>query len=53
MKDASGVMQPQPDPAGRTEAGLPFRVENLGTEELSAPARLAELAGQADPQARL
>jgi hypothetical protein len=46
MVHGSGVAQPQADHAGRAEVGLPFRIGELSTEELSALARLAELADQ-------
>jgi hypothetical protein len=47
MGDGSGVTLPPSDPAGRAEVDLPYRIEDLSTEELSALARLAALADQA------
>jgi hypothetical protein len=46
-EDASGLPQAHSDPADRTNIGLPFRIQDLSTAELSALARLAELADQA------
>jgi len=39
--------QPNPGRGGHADGGLPFRVEDLSTEELTALARLAELADRA------
>jgi hypothetical protein len=46
-EDASVLPQAHSDPAGRTNIGLPFRIEDLSAEELSALARLARLADDA------